>query len=130
MKAWAETGIPHTAFPGEQAPQQRYPADIYEAASKTSWGGPQSMGFNHKMLGYETPVLLALAYQRSVLEQIGGLFAYIRHTDLISPIKRGDWQTVARKYNGPGQVPTYAAAIARHVEAAEILQEQPIHPAA
>ena len=95
----------------------------------TSWGAPQTMGFNHLPIGYESPVAMALAYQKTVIAQIAGFFSFVRHAGLTEPIRNGDWRTAARKYNGPGQVATYAAAIARHVDAAENLQEQPIHSA-
>ena len=80
-----------------------------------SMGGPQIMGFNYQKLGFQTPRAMFDAFQESEGAQVRGFFAFCRNyggsDELMSGVKRNDWETFARLYNGAGNVASYAGAI-------------------
>jgi len=83
-----------------------------EAAYRSaSWGAGQIMGFNAGMVGYRSAVAMAEAFNKAERPQITGIFEYIRANGLAPAVRRGDYLTLARSYNGRGQAPTYAANI-------------------
>lgn len=105
------------AFGGGQAGEWRGLADLAAAkgaefaCSKTSWGLPQTMGFNAYKIGYDTAVEMALAYQLSARAQVEGFFKTVVAFGLVRAVQKQDWRAFAAAYNGTGQVAHYAGAI-------------------
>ena len=88
-----------------------------KAARSISMGAPQIMGFNHARIGYATAGEMFDAFQRSANAQIVGLLNFVwSDDDLARAIHRKDWRTVARLYNGSGQVDHYASLMAQAYE--------------
>ena len=76
----------------------------HEAALKSiSMGIAQIMGFNHKLVGFDTPQAMYNALSSSEAAQIQAFFDFIRSTKLENAARTGQWLTFARGYNGAGQ---------------------------
>lgn len=75
-----------------------------EAAIKSiSMGLAQVMGFNYKMIGYETPQAMFNALSSGEAAQILSFFDFVRAAKLEDEARAGQWTAFARKYNGPAQ---------------------------
>lgn len=74
-------------------------------------GAAQVMGFNHRTIGYTTAEQMFLAFSSAkfgAANQIVGMFAYFAQTaGLAEAIRAKDLPTIARLYNGSGQVDYY-----------------------
>lgn len=83
------------------------------AAACSSWGPGQVLGSESRMLGLTT----ATEVRDLASTAEGGLSLVERwfyaRPEAHGALKRKDWRTVARLYNGSGQVETYAAWLAR-----------------
>jgi hypothetical protein len=97
------------------------------AYRSASWGAGQIMGFNARTVGYSSAEDMAAAFNRAERPQVTGIFEYIRANHLAPAILRGDYLTVARGYNGPGQAPTYAALIESASQAYQRVTRGKIH---
>jgi hypothetical protein len=76
--------------------------DEEEALKSTSWGLPQVMGFNHRVVGFDSVTAMVEAMVESEDRQLEALGAFI----MANPkcrigIQRRDWGTFAACYNGP-----------------------------
>lgn len=78
--------------------------DETAALNSTSWGIGQIMGSNAKAAGYPDVAVMVQAMVQSENEQVGALFAFLKSSNLDSPMRSHDWASFARGYNGP----TYA----------------------
>jgi hypothetical protein len=87
------------------------------AIRSISMGAPQIMGFNHGVLGYNTPRAMFDAFQQGEEAQIDGLFRFIRGQRLDEHLRKGDFLAFARSYNGPGQPEFYRDLIRNYVDA-------------
>ncbi len=77
-----------------------------------SMGAPQIMGFNHQRIGYPTVQAMFAAFNDGYPAQLIGLINFIlSDAALVDAIRRRDWRTVAKLYNGPGQAEVYAARL-------------------
>jgi len=76
--------------------------DFKAAILSTSWGCMQVMGFNYKLVGYETPEDFVKAMFLSEYNQIKAGLEYIKNADLLDEIKFKAWRAFARGYNGKG----------------------------
>ena len=89
----------------------------YAAMSSISMGLPQIMGFNYKLLGYNSVSDMFTAFNDSAHAQILGMFDFIRsakpNNQLLEALKREDFESFAAGYNGPGQAEHYAGLIRR-----------------
>ena len=75
-----------------------------EAAIKAiSMGLAQIMGFNHKMVGFDTPQAMFNALSSSEASQILAFFEFIRSAKIEEAARTGQWTKFAVKYNGAGQ---------------------------
>lgn len=82
------------------------------AIESTSWGAGQLLGRHWKLLGYDSPSDFASA-QSTEAEQLCAFSRFLEFVArVLDPLRRHDWPEVARLYNGPGQVPHYAAELA------------------
>ena len=75
--------------------------DDYCAMLATSYGIFQIMGFNHKLANYGTVEGFVKAMGKSEENQINAFCHFIKNNSLIPVIKRLDFATFARRYNGP-----------------------------
>ena len=86
--------------------------DDTAALCSTSWGAPQVMGFNHRKIGYGTPQEMVEAFQKDARWQVLGLFDFFQDDARMLPaLRKGDFVTFARIYNGKGQAENYGAQI-------------------
>lgn len=91
-----------------------YPKDSYpriEAASAidetaalkaTSWGRSQILGMNHALIGYGSPQDMVRAFCDDEENHIRGMVDFIKANGIDDDLRRHDWRSVARVYNGPG----------------------------
>lgn len=99
-----------------------YPADSYPrlglalridrraALRSCSWGLGQIMAFNAKLAGYVDEVAMIGAFAADEENQLRGMVNFILTEHLDDDLRRHDWATFARVYNGP------AAAQNRYAE--------------
>ncbi len=88
--------------------------DAPAAMAAASWGAPQIMGFNHRAAGFESPAAMVRAMADGAPRQIDGFVQLLLAWGLDAALRAHDWAGFARRYNGSGQVETYA----RRIEAA------------
>lgn len=74
-----------------------------DAAWKSaSWGLGQVMGFNYPICGFRDIEQFVKAQERSEGDQLETMFEFIRANGLHHALRRQDWRTFARGYNGAG----------------------------
>jgi len=74
-----------------------------EAALKAcSWGSTQILGENFSMVGYNTAAEMVQAFMDDEEAHVEAMVKYILATGIADNMRREDWATVARVYNGPG----------------------------
>ena len=76
-----------------------------------SFGGPQIMGFNHALAGYDSASAMFDRFARSERWHVLGFFDFCRCKDLIGTIRQRHWHDFATVYNGPGNADAYAERI-------------------
>lgn len=85
------------------------------AIRSISMGGPQIMGFNHHMVGYDSPRQMFDRFQGDIRFQILGLFDFVKGAGTTSPmleaLRRKRFDDFAARYNGPGQAAEYGSRI-------------------
>lgn len=75
-----------------------------EAAIKAiSMGLAQIMGFNYKMVGFDSPQAMFNALSSSEAAQIQAFFEFIKSAKIEDAARTGQWTAFAVKYNGAGQ---------------------------
>lgn len=79
--------------------------------SSISMGAPQMMGFNYKIMGYESVQEMFESFARSANAQILGMFDFIRSANAIRHLQTGDMLSFATIYNGPGNAHTYESLL-------------------
>lgn len=82
------------------------------ALESASWGGFQIMGSNFKAAGFADVEHMVAGMVQSERGQLEAFAGFCRHEGLVDSLRHQDWSGFARRYNGPGQVEHYAAAIA------------------
>lgn len=120
---WTEQHTTTSGQDGEWAVFEFAKSLDAEAAMKSiSMGSPQIMGFNHKLIGYETVEAMFDAFNSGDRAHILGLFDFIlSDARMPSALRSGDWRAFASIYNGPGQADAYGEHIRKGVEAAKAL---------
>ncbi|MBK5928585.1 N-acetylmuramidase domain-containing protein [Rhodobaculum claviforme] len=88
--------------------------DPEAACRATSWGAPQIMGFNHADAGFDSAAEMVAHMARGAPQQLGAFVQLIEGWGLGPALRAHDWTSFARRYNGTGQIDTYA----RRIEAA------------
>ena len=76
--------------------------DEQAALESASWGLGQVMGFNATDLGYASAGEFVSRMMVSEDEQLAALAAFIQKNGLADALRKHDWATFARGYNGPG----------------------------
>ncbi|MEM6384347.1 MAG: N-acetylmuramidase domain-containing protein, partial [Pseudomonadota bacterium] len=89
--------------------------EMHETAGlkSASYGGPQIMGFNHRAVGYGTVQDFVLAMAANESSQVEAFVRFLESVGLAEALRQRDFRTVARKYNGSGQVTRYARMMER-----------------
>ncbi|MCB8835919.1 N-acetylmuramidase domain-containing protein [Aurantimonas sp. VKM B-3413] len=94
--------------------EQPYPADSYPRLQKAmaidetaalmscSIGMGQTMAFNHKLCGYDTPEEMWRAIMDDEEHHLEAMVQFIIGSGLDDEIRRHDWAAFARGYNGAG----------------------------
>lgn len=72
------------------------------ALQSCSWGLGQIMGMNFYWAGYDNVQEMVEAFKNSENEHLMGMAQYIVSAGLSGALKRLDWVSFARGYNGPG----------------------------
>ncbi|SBW01291.1 exported hypothetical protein [uncultured delta proteobacterium] len=70
------------------------------ALGATLWGAFQILGSNYKRCGYGDIAAFVEA-QRTAQGQLRTFVAYLKANNLVEPLRKKDWRSFARKYNGP-----------------------------
>lgn len=87
---------------------------LKEAAAKSiSMGAAQIIGFNHVRIGYPSAQAMLQAFRNPSVQVIAFLNFLMSDPTLWAAVQAHDWRTVARLYNGPGNVDTYAGLLER-----------------
>lgn len=99
------------------------------ALQSASWGRWQIMGFNHEACGFadvETFVAAMMTGERAHLDAFA---AFCRSMGLVPYLAALDWEQVALRYNGKGQIARYAALLEQaYRDYAEETPEPPVVP--
>jgi len=76
--------------------------DPEAALESASWGLGQVMGFNAKLIGYNTVFQMVDEFTTSEKNQVEGMLKFCRATPVLyKALKAKDFPTIARYYNGP-----------------------------
>lgn len=86
--------------------------DRTAALSSASWGAPQIMGHNAIPIGYGTVEAFVADMCDSEAGQMRAFCRFIEANRLAPILRARDWQTFAQRYNGAGNVASYAPRIA------------------
>ena len=104
--------------PGVEGQRQEWAAlalarsiDESAAICSTSWGCGQVLGTHWLGLGYSSPTAFAQA-QDGEPAQLRALAGVLRLVGAVRALAARDWRSVARAYNGPGQVEWYVGRLA------------------
>lgn len=104
-------------FHGDQEAENRvlkFASGLNEAGAynSISMGLAQIMGFNHKMIGYDSAKEMYEDFSKGERQQLDGLFKFIQaNPAALAALKRKDYATFAYYYNGSGQAETYGELI-------------------
>ncbi|MGB7060970.1 MAG: N-acetylmuramidase domain-containing protein, partial [Candidatus Zixiibacteriota bacterium] len=81
-------------------------------------GMPQIMGFNYQGIGYESVKKMFDSFSRNEKNQIIGLFDFINcaNSKMTQALRRKDFLTFARLYNGPAKAAVYADRIKKYCQ--------------
>lgn len=94
--------------------QERYPTDSYPrllraiqidrpaALRSASWGLGQIMGFNCRAAGYHSAEDMVSAFLETEEAHLRAMIAFIQSEGLDDDLRRRDWASFARGYNGAG----------------------------
>lgn len=95
------------------------------ACLSASFGGPQIMGFNHAILGYDKAAAMFRAFARAERWQVLAFFDFCAAKGILTALRDHDWSAFATVYNGPGNAEAYAAKIAAaHAGAQQLLRDR------
>lgn len=91
---------------------------VSEAIQASSWGRFQVLGASYDALGWPSPLAFARDMFKGEREHLRAFVAYINVNNLQNALRRKDWATFARGYNGPQYaVNGYDLKMRRHYEA-------------
>jgi hypothetical protein len=100
------------------------------ARQSISMGLPQIMGFNAAAIGYASVDEMFDAFNDPTggeRAQAVGLFDFVKGSkatsEMVDALRRHDWMTFAKRYNGSGQAAAYGQRIADAYKAAKGLVE-------
>lgn len=109
---WGEKPYPKDSYPRIQKAME---IDERVALMATSWGGPQILGENYELAGFESPQAMVLAFMADEENQLEGMISFIENSHLDDELRvmqakidKGqkitgeDARPFVRGYNGPG----------------------------
>ena len=104
------------------------------AYESTSFGVGQVMGAHWKWLGYEDVDALVSEARSGLAGQIRLMERFIRKSGLADALRRQDWSSFARGYNGPGfarngydrKLAQTVERLKGHVQTSDVIQKGPI----
>jgi hypothetical protein len=112
-------GLAYPKWGTRPYPKDSYPRlleaigiDEDAALRSASWGAFQILGENHRAVGYESPQAMVLAFMADEENHLRAMVAFLVTHQIDDDLRAHRWDVVARVYNGPGQVPAYAAKLA------------------
>ena len=76
--------------------------DQEAALQSASWGLGQVMGANHKAAGCDTVQQFVEEAFSGEPAQLRHMINFIKNNGLLDELRRGDWDSLAHGYNGPG----------------------------
>jgi hypothetical protein len=82
-----------------------------DALQSASWGIAQIMGFNFAESGFASPSDFVQAACTSEGAQLQAFQTFLINSGIAASLAAHDWDAVARKYNGPGQVAVYSGRL-------------------
>lgn len=85
--------------------------DETAALKACSYGLAQIMGFNFQLCGFARVQDFVLHLAQSRDNQITSFVMFLESVGLGAALRKKDWRSIARIYNGPGQVDHYAALL-------------------
>jgi hypothetical protein len=99
--------------------------DSRAAMLSISMGAPQIMGFNHKVLGYDSVATMFEAFSLGERDQLLGFFDFVcgplADRRRLFALQERDFETFAIHYNGAGQAARYAGLLQSAFESFERL---------
>lgn len=96
--------------------------DPVAALESCSWGAYQIMGYHYKWLGYPSVEAMVADANDSERKHLDMFIRFIKADKrLHEAIKKEDWVTFARIYNGPGNVKSYSAKLKKAAERSFIM---------
>ncbi len=104
----------HTGDQNEEWLSFNFARTLDAAAAKLSisMGGPQIMGFNYRLLGYQSVHALFDDFAAGERNQIIALLNFVRASPTrVQALQTGDFAAFAKEYNGPGQPQKYGNLI-------------------
>ncbi len=122
-----DTKSPWEAFHGNQEKEWEVlnfarKLDNEKALRSASYGAPQVIGSNHKVLGYSSAQALLDNFEKDIRFHIIGLFDFF-NPQMIKHLQRKEFTSFARYYNGKGQEVRYGGFIKRHYQAFKKLRK-------
>ena len=75
--------------------------DLIAGLKSASWGRFQIMGFNHEVCGYNLVEDFIDAMKESEDNHLAAFVGFVQGNGLAPALRRRDWATFARRYNGP-----------------------------
>lgn len=104
----ANLGLASPQPGGYGKPSDQYPKllramaiDQKAALYACSWGLAQIMGFNHELAGYATVEDMIEAFKADEENHLAAAVRFIKKAKLDDELRRHDWVSFARGYNGP-----------------------------
>lgn len=91
-------------YPSDSYPRLRRAMEINEEAAlrSASWGLGQVMGFNHRMVGYDSAADMVADFLDDEETHLEAMVEFIVAAGLDDDLRREDWAGFARGYNGAG----------------------------
>lgn len=97
--SWGARAYPVDSYPRIEAACQ---IDEELALQSASWGLPQILGQNYKAAGYPSASAMVSAFLKSEDDQLLAMARFIKSQGLSDALRRKDWASFARGYNGAG----------------------------
>lgn len=96
---WGMHPYPHDSYPRLT---QAMAIDESAALKSGSWGLGQVMGEHYRMLGYESPQAMVMAFMDDEEAHLKGMVDFIIANHIDDDLRAHRWAVVARVYNGAG----------------------------
>lgn len=117
LRSWSRSNYRGQGAPGDDrrwALLKRM-TELHETAGlkSASYAVHQGMGFNHQLMGFPTVQEYVLAMAANEENQVNAFIAFLEGVGLAEALRQRDFRTVARRYNGSGQVARYAGMMER-----------------